>query len=1034
MLAPFGAAADVLGHLISEAKAGDALAPVTVACPTSYAAVALRRLLGSRDGGVVNVRFATLPEVAEQLARPSLAEDRRSPVTPTVRRAAVRTELRRDPGVFGAGAGHTATEEALDRAVRALEGVPPDVRARMARTGPVASHAVRLHTRVSSRLAAHYGEAEAVAVAAAAVRADAATLDDVGALVVHLPRRLSPAEVDLVAAIANVRGAAAVVGAAEPGDAVAAELVDVLAPLLGAPCTAPPGPVVPVEGTVLVSAADPADEVRTAVRHIVGRMEGGVPLHRCAILWRLAEPYALLVHEQLRGAGLPFHGPAPARLSQSVAGRTLLGALDLAGDGLRRADVTAWMAAAPVLDPDGRGVPAARWEQLARRAGVVAGPAQWHERLAALAASVQRDLDGLSDDDAIRARRARDLDEIARLDDFVADLAAAIVPPARAGWDGLARWAATLVESYVGPPGGSRWPADEVVAYEHLLEALQRLGALDGTAPCHDVYEFRRALELETEAPSAASGFFGGGVFTGTVADAMGASFDTVVVVGMVEGAFPPEPPIDAVLDDDARRVAGGLLPRRADRRADERRSYLAAIAAAPNRMLCHARSDPRGQRRTLPARWFLEAAAALAGTHVSSALADTFAAEPWYRYTPSFQAATTHAAVPVSLHELDVQSLLVNPPDPVALSAHPLMGADATLARGFEARHHRAAVEADAWSGFVGALEGLAPSARARSATALERYAQCPFKYFLSDVLRVDEMVDTDAADAITAIDRGSMVHEILERFMRARSGRAPAEAWDGGDRARLHEIASDVLDRYEATGRTGRALLWAAEQRRIRRDLDRFLEEDSAWRRQAGVAPDAVELRFGFDDDEPVTLTLPDGRQLGFRGWVDRLDVSPDGGRAVVLDYKTGSTRGYEELLAGGATDLVCGGRHLQLPVYALAAAARYPGATVEAYFWFVTSAGRFRRAGGPIDAAARARFVEVLSVVVDGIRAGRFAARPGKRDEFRNTFEECRYCPYDRVCPADRHRRWERFRRDPGLAPYLELIGEALGEEAS
>ena len=66
--------------------------------------------------------------------------------------------------------------------------------------------------------------------------------------------------------------------------------------------------------------------------------------------------------------------------------------------------------------------------------------------------------------------------------------------------------------------------------------------------------------------------------------------------------------------------------------------------------------------------------------------------------------------------------------------------------------------------------------------------------------------------------------------------------------------------------------------------------------------------------------TLMLPDGRAIGFRGKIDRIDELPDG-TLVVTDHKSGRP---DKLGSVSADDPTLGGRRFQLPVYAAAARA--------------------------------------------------------------------------------------------------------------
>ena len=68
------AAGEALAKAVARAKAGRALAPVTVVVPSHLAGLSARRRLGS-DGGVANVSFLTARDLAGRLAG-DLALDR----------------------------------------------------------------------------------------------------------------------------------------------------------------------------------------------------------------------------------------------------------------------------------------------------------------------------------------------------------------------------------------------------------------------------------------------------------------------------------------------------------------------------------------------------------------------------------------------------------------------------------------------------------------------------------------------------------------------------------------------------------------------------------------------------------------------------------------------------------------------------------------------------------------------------------------------------------------------------------------------
>src|SRR5205085_7985237 len=77
-------------------------------------------------------------------------------------------------------------------------------------------------------------------------------------------------------------------------------------------------------------------------------------------------------------------------------------------------------------------------------------------------------------------------------------------------------------------------------------------------------------------------------------------------------------------------------------------------------------------------------------------------------------------------------------------------------------------------------------------------------------------------------------------------------------------------------------------------------------------GWDPEALELRFGFEEESRPALELSEGVRL--RGMIDRLDVDGRGG-AIVRDYKSGGTRA-EYSAARWSED-----RQLQVALYMIA-----------------------------------------------------------------------------------------------------------------
>ncbi len=216
---------------------------------------------------------------------------------------------------------------------------------------------------------------------------------------------------------------------------------------------------------------------------------------------------------------------------------------------------------------------------------------------------------------------------------------------------------------------------------------------------------------------------------------------------------------------------------------------------------------------------------------------------------------------------------------------------------------------------------------------------------------------------------------------------------------------------------GPRGLAPFWQGDRQRLLADVLAALDAEA--RAGAEWVPTAFEVGFGAGEDAPpVVHALASGRVLAFRGRLDRLDLSPDGTRARVIDYKSGrSPRAAGAKLAQGTA--------LQLPVYRLAAEAlcraRGLAARVEeAQYYYLTRRGerrhvRFTEADW---ASRRPDFERALEIVLDGIAAGRFFQNPSP--------ETCRACDYPVACGPLRERiAWvERKLGDPAREAYRRL----------
>lgn len=1045
-IGPIGRGAGAyLEEFIAELQADDPLAPVTVVGPSTYANLSLRHSLGRK--GFANVRFMVLPRVAELLGAPELAAKGRRPLTPVLESAAVRVASRNATGILHELRGHPSTHHSLRSTFRQLGHATEDALNRLEQVGELRREVLRLYRSFQDTTNTYYQREDLVRAAAEAVRKGVVPgLADLGFIVLYLIRDLSPGERDLAEALASLGQCAVFLGAAGEVD-VDAQLDAMsqrLSRVMGEPnhwvSSDPPSEI------RLLIAPDPHQEIRWVIRSLLKEAEAGVPLHRMAVFYRQIDPYGTLIPEELRLADLAAAGPNPVSLAETAIGRTLTGLVQLSDGELTRERVTDWLTGCPIgseIHRLGEFGPS-WWDAISRKAGIVRGLDQWTERLESYAADMERLASRAEAQGEVYEARAVQMlaeAEAARsLRGFVLDLAQRVTPATSdITWQELSGWARRLLDYYLIQE--TCLPDSEQTALEQIRGHLEELGTLDALEPGPNVPVFLQALEELLQTSLGHVGMTGQGVFVAPLGVAAAMDFDVVYIVGMIEGALPGKILDDPLLPDRDRLEAGGPaagLPLQQSRRSEERYDFLSALASGTKQVLSFPRSSPASQRANYPSRWFLEQASRMEGSPVFTSTLATLGERPWLTVIPSAEQAlvTVETETAADSYDYDLERLWRWRNAGLPVRIHPL-AATGALARSLALGRGRNSTTLGEWDGDVSRIAGeTRVGARLRrpvlSPTSLERWARCPFSYFLGNVLGISALDRPEQTYTINALERGNLIHQILEQFIAAglTDGDlpAPGDPWGPGHRQKLISVAQDAFQESESRGVTGRSLLWTLEQADILSDLETFLEEDSQLRGRFLMSPHLVEAGFGLGESPwaAAEFEIEQGESLRFRGLIDRVDMDYSGGTALVIDYKTGGASSYQAL----SKDPVDRGKRLQLPVYALAAQqALGPDVKVQAAYWFVTARGRFALLPPePVSLEkVRGRFEYSVGRIVSGITDGLFPANPGRRD--RDGFENCNYCDFKALCPSRRDVLWNRKKRDSRLSEYVEM---AEGEQ--
>ena len=701
----------------------------------------------------------------------------------------------------------------------------------------------------------------------------------------------------------------------------------------------------------LISTPDRASEVRYAVREVVRlAKESRTPFYRMAVLFD-DYSYGDRVEEALKFAGVPVTGPDPVPDSASPEGRFITGLLDLflahQKGGWTRQDFAKWVTSAPVAYPGtGQEVPAARWDAISRSASVTAGLSGFRARLRRYAARQRAYADNITDSDDLHEIRAESFRSQAthaeKMLEFAEGLAARAPSARSSDLPTHARWLRGLWDTYLLRSGT---PDPVIERVERLFDEMEGLNFPAGETM--DLQHFSTLVRDELDRRKGNLRRLGRGVFVAPLGMSAGCEFDVVHILGMSEGSYPSRDRDDPLLPDPVKAKldpAGEVMPDRQRRAKQERRTYLLARNSAPTQYLYWPRGEAGARRGSGPARWFLEAARDASGDQ-SLQPGDLLSDSPGNRVvvlpdeTPAHQAIS----VPGDLHEYRLKSAdawrcAARPRDDHFLASDPAYPVRRALV--FED-----ARQTSEWTVFDGNLtsRGLSKTALGIvSASRFESWARCPYQYFLGYVVGVEPTERPEDEPGITPMERGSIVHRVLEHFVTERLARRIGDR--AGQVELLRELVAAAFDEFEGDGSSVHPALLEMERESILRKLERWLSAESEMMAAWGVSPHKTEYEFGFGDPAapPVTIFTDRGEPVLFRGKVDRIDRSPDGSRTIVFDYKTGGSSSYRDL----KKDPVIRGTALQLPLYARAASALSKADSndpvVQAAYWFAFENG--------------------------------------------------------------------------------------------
>ncbi len=650
-----------------------------------------------------------------------------------------------------------------------------------------------------------------------------------------------------------------------------------------------------------------------------------------------------------------------------------------------------------------------RWERLIIDAAVIGGTDRWRRRLSGLRQKKKKERQNPTASEAQLQRVDRDLADLDALEHFALPLLDALAAfPKSATWGEWLEQLGSLATRALKSP-------QRVLSVLHELAPMAPIGPLE-------LPEVRAVLSQRlSEVTEPPEGRRQGQVLVAPAESARGLSFSVVFIPGLAERVFPQKIREDPLLPDSNRVKISGELELNRARVASERLALQLAVGAAKKRaILSYPRVDAEHARPRVPSFYALEAARAVQGS------------------LPGFEALQRQAesssltrlawpapddpsrAIDDTEFDLAMLDRILRSRESVKGHGRYLVKTNPHLARALRARYAR--WQQSTWTphdglvkpGALGraALEPHQLSARPFSPTALEQYAACPYKFYLSAIARLQPLEIPGEMEELGPLEKGSMAHQVhyeLLSALRADGVEVNASTLDAV-LARLHQtierVAAEVFDQFKPAIER----VWEDGVQTLEADLRewvRRVSQEPEWK------PAHFELSFGLPGRDvdaqdpqstPLPVTLVEGLQV--RGSIDLVEKTASGALRAT-DYKTGRAWGEPGNIIGG-------GRHLQPVLYALVLEKLFPGATVKGgRLFYTTQIGGFLSVPTELNAASREAFGLVARTLRSALETGFFPSAPDEG--------ECKYCNFRSLCGPDEERRVMRTRK--GLRAELK-----------
>ncbi len=719
--------------------------------------------------------------------------------------------------------------------------------------------------------------------------------------------------------------------------------------------------------TKLFAAVSRSDEVRSVIRSIFSLVKSNIRPDQIAVLYE-DTTYTQQICDELDAVGIPYNAPAISKLIAHPIGRFVETLITMAETNLSKSSFIKWLSTAPVyIDPTAytiSSVPA-----ICRLIVHELIPSDettdehWENRLA-------------SSESAVIG--------------FISELRKSLKTKP-SSYKEFAEWLRSMCIKYL-PVEIRDKKTNASDKFSDLLDSFTRINSSTDIS----LTQFKDTLLDEIENwDIAADNSNRNGVFVSHYRNAVGCIFEAVHILGMTDSVFPS---ISAqsrnILHKWIKKTRNiALLDRDAEQILQQRVSFYTALQSAPNRFLYWNLSPSEGGSHDMPPSvWFIKEAQNVSKTDSNITVEDMLNFRHPVNLIDNYLKTDEFSSCS-DVWDLDITLALNGPRDDKY--THKVKQ---QLTRDFSCVKHAIRLlesrRMDRITEFDGRLSSKSKllnllKSRPLSATALEKYAKCPMKYFFEYVLSIPRCDKDPLQTTVSPLEFGTLVHRILKEFVTDRDTSAD-------ENTQIQALSAIVDANIEQESKNGQ--IWDVEKPRIMHSLHNWLSKDIEHLKQ-GWIPSETEFDIRTDlkiGDTTVTL----------RGVIDRLDKSATG-KYFVIDYKTGLSKIKNGDLSTGETIQVA------LYMYAISGLWNVNPSELEGAYWFILSDSKTSNFSL---VESQEDLKNIVTTIYNVILGGMFPARAN---------DSCRVCDFKRICPPSEYIRqsiWKRKMSDIDIQQYV------------